>query len=253
MVLDSDQRSSALLLDDDQPPFLSEATTAVRSRRPSGQPVDKVVDFAYKWRVALALSLVPVLLGAFALTLEPSPPHDPVLTGEEASPLEALRQTLGQPSPPTVGVDTNSPVAPVQPNNHDLRTAPTAPAEEAASGPAGPPATPTPRQAPATTTTEATTSSESTTTTEETTTSASTTTTEAVTTTEAPTTDPGPCTIRVRRRTNLFDEPGGDRIGRARRGEYRALDVSGEWYRIEAQGDLGWVRGGNVSVVSGNC
>ena len=241
--------------DDTEPPFLQEPTITVGSG-PSRQPMDLVVDFVYRWRLALALGVIPVLLAALALSVDPAEPDDPLVGGQddEQSSMEAFLSGFGVEHPQTasaIGSTTASTVSPNErsaaPLGADDESAPplppTSPTTVPSSTTTAPPTTPPPTTTPPATeppTTEPPTTEPPTT---------------IVETTTAPPTTAQTCMVSVRRRAPLRAEPDddSDRVERARRGTFPGLAVQEGWIQIDYDGTVGWIEDQFVNGVEGNC
>ncbi|MDH3683665.1 MAG: hypothetical protein OEV40_27405, partial [Acidimicrobiia bacterium] len=167
------ERNSAPLLDEREPPFLQEPTVVVDAR-PLRPAFDEIVDFLYRWRLALALGLAPVVLAAIAVSYDPEAPSDPALSAESGVSSDAIvanAELADEATPRSSGVLATGDIGvsaalapsdePVQtsgssrpPTTDDQAATSSAPATAAT---AAPPAseTTTPTSEPTTTTTEA--------------------------------------------------------------------------------------------------
>ncbi|MGI9616498.1 MAG: SH3 domain-containing protein [Acidimicrobiales bacterium] len=225
-----------------------------------------MVDFVYRWRLALALGLIPVLLAALALSVEPAQPNDPLIGGQddEASSMEAFLSGFGIESPRTAGSRVSPKEQAVTPFGGDDESASPLPpvSTTTALSTTTPPTTVPTTTAPSTTLPPATTAPSTTlppaTTalppTEPPTTEppATTTTIEATT---APLTTAQACMVSVRRRAPLRAEPDddSDRLGRAKRGTFPGLAIQEGWVLINYNGTVGWIEDRLVSGVDGDC
>lgn len=255
------------LLEEAEPPFLQERTVRIAAE-PRRQLIDELVDFTYRWRLALGVGLLPIVLAGIALAYEGGSPSEPVAPAESETQTGSVFGSLLE-APPRAGTGPVTPRADTVdlegsaadgagPEGEPPLRSP-APSSSS-SAPAGPATTPS--TAPATTTTTA----QTTVTTATSATATTATVTTATVTTAPPTTASAPsttppitleCLVGVGRRADLHAEPDRDseELARVKRGIYPGFGRTddGEWYSIDHRGTFGWIRERAVIGVTGDC
>ena len=245
------QQRSDEAVDGGDPPFLQERSVAVDPEL-ARRTTDVLIDFVYRWRLALALGLVPVLLAALALSIDPTQPDDPLVAADD----QVRRSGVEAASTDSSSSVTSTTVG------ASVSASPLRPAELPALPPAAPSTSPESTPTSSTGSTGSTTAEDPPPTAPPTTDPPTTappptepTSTDPPTTTSASTPPEPACIVSVSRRAPLRTEPDddADRIERIRRGSYPGLGADDGWFLVDADGTIGWVEDRFVAGIEGDC